>query len=148
MYSYLLHQESIYSLGYIRYQGSLSKKSLFQFCNSFAIIPICFKTWKMLAKCPCERWIKVRIKKEKFAVMRTFRRTPKVWSFVVRLFAEDGKEMYLNVKRTCRRLFLLMKPFSFGCWIVTQRFPTYVTYQHTKSGGDTTYTQFTSTKHA
>ena len=31
-----------------------------------------------------------------------------------RCFAEDGKEMYLNVKRTCRAIGLLIKPIVLG----------------------------------
>ena len=71
------------------------------------IIPICL-TWKMLASCPGSKlmWtvLKQKKKKEKLVVMRSrSRKSPKFGHFTL-LFAEYGKEMYQNVKRTCRAI--------------------------------------------
>ena len=54
--------------------------------------------------------VKVRKKKEDFAIIRS--RSLENMNLVISrcCFAEDGKEMFQNVKRTCRVLFLLIKP--------------------------------------
>ena len=84
-----------------------------RFCNFFAIIPMCL-TWKMLAIYPGTKLqmngIKVRKKKNRFAVMRS--RSLENMKLVISscCFAEDGKGMYQNVNARAERLFLLIKP--------------------------------------
>ena len=48
--------------------------------------------------------VKVRKKKEDFAVTRSRSRENLKFGHFTLLFAEDGKEMYQNVKRTCRAI--------------------------------------------
>ena len=84
-----------------------------RFRNSFAIIPICL-TWKMLASCPGSKllWTMLKQRKRKKNLPSCVHVLERTQNLVISrcCFEEDGKEMYQNVKRTCRVLLWLINP--------------------------------------
>ena len=71
----------------------------------------------MLASCPGPKLLRTVLKqrKRKKNLPSCVHALEKTYNLVISrcCFAEDGKEMYQNVKRTCRGLFWLINPIIF-----------------------------------